>query len=105
MVRTKYFSVYSDFKSSLFAKIFFILAIIFLVVFVILSIFNIAFPADSDGLIGEIVTVANSSFTETCLALFILLFGLALISLFFHHQFKKLASIADEIEELEKCEK
>jgi hypothetical protein len=49
--------------------------------------------------------VADSSFTETCLALFILLFGLALISLFFHHQFKKLASIADEIEELEKCEK
>ena len=105
MVKIKYFSVYSDFKSSFIARIFFFLALILFVFFVILSIFNHFYPKESEGLIGGIISIANSSIADTTLALFILFLGLAIISLFFHHQFKKLASIADEIEEMENSEK
>jgi ABC-type multidrug transport system fused ATPase/permease subunit len=105
MTKIKYFSVYSDFKSSLFAKIFFFLALIFLVLFSILSIFNLLYSEESEGVIGGIVSIANSSIKESSLALFILCLGIAFILLFFHHQFKKLAEIADELEEMDYCEK
>ena len=41
---------------------------------------------------------------DISLAMIILFLGAGLISLFFHHQFKKLAEIADELEKLEETD-
>lgn len=102
MMKEKYFSVYSDFKTSILSKVFFLFSGILIFVVIILKVFYFLFPDSTDGFDGYLVSLANSSFIDVCLALIILSAGLGAITLFFHRQFKKLSAIADEIEKVEK---
>ena len=104
MMKLKYFSVYSDFKTSYIAKFFFLISGIFLVIVLLVKLINFFFNVVTNGVIGFFVSLADSSFLDISLAMIILFAGLGGIALFFHHQFKKLASIADEIEKLDSIE-
>lgn len=99
MAKTRYFSVYNDFKTSLFSKFFFTISGIFIIVVIVIHLISYLSPDSStEGIIGYIISLANSSFMDISYALIILFAGLGVIALFFHHQFKKLAAIADDIE-------
>ena len=104
MLKLRYFSVYSDFKTSAFSKLFFSLAALFIIAVVFIQIFALFLESTTEGVVGFIVTLKNSSFMDISLAMIILFLGAGLISLFFHHQFKKLAEIADELEKLEETD-
>jgi len=104
MVKIKYFSVYSDFKTSFFAKLLFFLTAIFILLYFIIILFDFFFHHVSNGVIGFIVSLAESSVVDISLAMIILCAGLGIIALFFHHQFKKLSTIADELKEIEQLE-
>jgi hypothetical protein len=104
MIKIKYFSVYSDFKSSFLTKLFFLLSGIFLFLYLVIYIFDFVFNDVTSGVIGFIVSLTESSIVDISLAMIILFAGLGIITLFFHHQFKKLANIADEIENINKPE-
>ena len=104
MMKLKYFSVYSDFKTSFLAKSFFLISGIFLVIVLLVKLIHFFFSGVTNGVIEFFVSLANSSFLDISLAMIILFAGLGVITLFFHHQFKKLASIADEIEKIDSIE-
>jgi len=65
---------------------------------------NYFFNETSAGVIGFLVSLSDSSVMDISLAFIILFTGLGIITLFFHHHFKKLACIADEIEEMHQSE-
>ena len=104
MMELKYFSVYSDFKSSFLSKLFFFLSGFFLAIVLFVKLLNFLFHSVTEGIIGFFVSLADSSFLDISLAMIILFSGLGVIALFFHHQFKKLACIADEIEKIDQIE-
>jgi len=104
MMKLKYFSVYSDFKTSFLAKFFFLISGFLLAIVLLVKLINFFFNSVTTGVIGFFVSIADSSFLDISLAMIILFAGMGAIALFFHHQFKKLASIADEIEKLDSFE-
>lgn len=104
MMKLKYFSVYSDFKTSFLSKLFFFLSGFFLAIVLLVKLLNFFFHSVTSGMIGFFVSLTDSTFLDISLAMIILFAGLGVIALFFHHQLKKLAGIADEIEKMDRFE-
>jgi hypothetical protein len=84
MVKKHIFSAHSDLKTGFFSKLFLILGVI------LLFIYLVEFAAHPLGL--------SEDLNGTILAFAILCIGLGLISYFFSCQFSKLSKIAEEIE-------
>lgn len=103
MSKQRVFSVYNDFRTGLFCKISFFLAVILLALYIFLktSVFFIA--EKSTGLAKDVRVFSQSSQVEAFAAFSLLLFASAIIFLFFSYQFAKLAKIAEEIENGEEC--
>lgn len=86
--KVKIKSVYHDFKTGFFCKLFLILGFIFLIVYLII------FAIQS----LDIATILDEKVMGTLLAFLILFLGFGFIFYFLSCQFAKLAKIAEEIE-------
>ena len=104
MIKERHFSPYNDFKTGLFCKLSFFLAIILLAVYLFVKITSFTIDKNSTGLLKNIYDFSQTSQSDTILAFSILLFALGVILYFFHYQFGKLAKIAEEIENNEEYE-
>jgi len=97
MFKKKYFDTGYDFKTGFLSKIFFSLAVILLIIFLILSFFSLSFN-HSTGIAKNLYEISISTIPETILSFSLIFFAAGFISYFFYRQFVKLAEIAEEIE-------
>jgi len=85
MAKKHVFSAHSDLKTGFFCKLFLLIGILFLILYLIE---RVAHPLQ-----------LTDDATGTILAFVILFIGLGLISYFFSCQFRKLSTIAEDIEQ------
>jgi len=104
MVKKRYHSVYSDFKSSFFCKFFIYSGGFLILIFVFLSLVSLFLTAENTGFLRDLYNFSKTSYPESILAFSIIFIAIGIILYFFRCQFAKLAKIAEEIEndEIEK---
>lgn len=98
MVNKKNFSVNDDFNTGFLFKLLLILGIALLVVFLFIEICSFVIGPESSGIVGQIYSFAQTTYPSTILAFSIIIIGVSLVMYFFHIQFVKLATIAEEVE-------
>lgn len=98
MIKERHFSVNNDFHTGFISKIFFIFAFIIFLLVLFIVIVGLLFPTETNGFIGLIVGLAQSSTVDMLVAFLIITLGIGVIVLFFKRQFDKLDEIAKEIE-------
>jgi len=101
MIKKRYFSTNEDFKTGFFYKLFLLIGIILLSIFVFIKITTLFVDKDSLGLAEQIYDFSQTNYPNSILAFSIIILAIAVILYFFYYQFVKLAKIADEIEKEE----
>jgi len=104
MLKRRYFSVHSDFKTGFFYKLSLFLGVFLLIVFIFLKASSFLIGGGSSGIPQQIYDFSQTTYPESILAFSIILIAVGFILYFFHYQFGKLAKIADEIEKGEDFE-
>ena len=98
MIKKKHFSVYYDFKTGFFYKIFLFLGGLLLIIFIFIKIISLIMDERSASFIQFIHNLSNSNTADSIIAFSIIFLGIGIILLFLHSQFAKLSKIADEID-------
>ena len=104
MLKRRYFSVHSDFKTGMFYKLFFILGIVLIIIYIFLAVSSFFIGEESSGIFQQIYDFSQTTYPNSILAFSIIFLAIGFILYFFHCQFAKLAKIADEIEKGEDFE-
>jgi len=98
MLKERRFSVDNDFRTGICSKIFFLVALILMIVSSIFFLFSIIFDEKSTGFTEILYDFSSSFYPETILSISIILLAIGVIFYFFNCQFKKLEEISKEIE-------
>ncbi len=98
MIKKRYFSIHSDFKTGILCKISFFIGLILLIIFIFLKIVSFIAGSESSGFFEQIYNFSQTSSINTILAFSILLIGASVILYFFSCQFAKLSKIAEDLE-------
>jgi len=101
MFKKRYFSPGSDFKTSIFFKLFLFLGFLFLLIFIFFKSIPFIVNVNDSDFAGELYKLSQSTIPDSILSFSIIFFAVAIILYFFHCQFIKLEKIADEIEKSE----
>jgi len=101
MFKKRFHSVYSDFKTSFFCKLFLFIGIFFIIIFVLLKLINFFLNEGSSGFLKDLFVFSKTTYPESILSFSIIFIAVGIILYFFQCQFSKLAKIADEIEKEE----
>ena len=104
MLKKRYFSANSDFKTGFLCKLTLFLGILLLIVFIFLKVSSFMIEKESEGFLGQIYELTQTTIPDSILAFSIIFLGVGIILYFFHCQFAKLAKIADEIENEEELD-
>ena len=104
MLKKRYFSAHSDFKTGIFCKLAFILGIFLLIVSLFFIVSSFLISKGNSGVLQQIYDFSQTTYPTSILAFSILFLAAGVILYFFHCQFAKLAKIADEIEKGEDFE-
>lgn len=99
MIKKRFFSIHQDFKTGLLCKLFLLIGIILLLVFIFIKVATLFVGEDSTGFARQIYDFSQSSYPNSILAISIIILAVAVIFYFFYCQFVKLGKIADEIED------
>ena len=98
MVKKRYFSAKSDFKTGFFCKFFIYLGIVFILLFLLFTIVSFFDIGKNSEFLRPLYDISTNSVPESILAFSIIFIAVGIIMYFFNCQFAKLAKIADEIE-------
>jgi len=101
MIKKRYFSTNQDFKTGFLYKIFLLIGIILISIFIFIKIIALFVGGDSLGFAKQIYDFSQSNYPNSILAFSIIILAISVIFYFFYSQFVKLAKIADEIEKEE----
>ena len=111
MLKKRYFSAQSNFKTGIFCKLAFFLGILLLIISLFFIVSSFLIGEGSSGILQQIydfshtkIPNSETTYPSLILAFSILSLGVGIIFYFFHCQFSKLAKIADEIEKGEEIE-
>ena len=98
MIKKRYFSTEENFKTGLLYKLFLLIGVILLSIFIIIKIIVIFIDENSVGFTKQIYEFSQTNYPNSILAFSIIILAIAVIFYFFYCQFVKLAKIVDEIE-------
>jgi uncharacterized membrane protein len=101
MIKKRYFSIEGDFKTGFLYKIFLLIGIILLLIFIFIRVTALFVGKDSMGFVKQIYDFSQTNYPNSILAFSIIILAISVIFYFFYFQFVKLAKIADEIEKEE----
>lgn len=101
MVKKRNFSTNNDFKTGSLCKLFLLIGIILLLIFIFIKVTVLFVDKDSSGFARQIYDFSQTYYPNSILAFSIIILAVAVILYFFYCQFVKLAKIADEIEKEE----
>jgi len=101
MIKKRYFSTNKDFKTGFFCKLFLLIGIILLLIFIFINVTVLFVDKDSSGFARQIYDFSQTNYPNSILAFSIIILAISVILYFFYCQFVKLAKIADEIEKEE----
>jgi hypothetical protein len=99
MIKKRYFSIDGDFKTGFLFKLFLLIGIILLLIFIFIKVIVFVVGENSLGFAKQIYDFSQTSYPNSIFAFSIIILAIAVIFYFFYFQFVKLAKIADEIEE------
>jgi hypothetical protein len=98
MFKKKYLSAYNDFKTGFLYKFSLAIGLFLLFFYIFLKVISIIFNENITGFLYSLYDFSLSSYSGSIIAFSILFLSIGAILYFFHHQFSKLAKIANEIE-------
>lgn len=98
MIKKRYFSTKENFKTGFLFKLFLMIGIILVFIFIFFKVTALFIEENSLGLAKQIYDFSQSSYPNSILSISIIILAIAVIFYFFYSQFVKLAKIADEIE-------
>ena len=101
MIKNRYFSTKKGFKTGFFCKLFLLIGIILLLIFILINVTVLFVDKNSSGFARQIYDFSQTNYPNSILAFSIIILAIAVILYFFYCQFVKLAKIADEIEKEE----
>ncbi len=99
MIKKRYFSIDGDFKTGFLFKLFLLIGIILLLIFIFIKVTVFVVGEDSLGFAKQIYDFSQTNYPNSIFALSIIILAISVIFYFFYSQFVKLAKIPDEIEE------
>jgi hypothetical protein len=98
MIKKRFFSAKEDFKTGFLYKLFLLIGIILLSIFIIIKTTVLFIDKNSLGFAKQIYDFSQTNYPNSILAFSIIILAIAVILYFFYCQFVKLAKIADELE-------
>jgi len=98
MIKIRYFSAHNDFKTCFLYKLFLLIGIILLIIFVFIKISSLFVNTNSEGFAKQIYDFSQTSYPNSIFAFSLIFLAVSIIFYFFYCQFVKLAEIVDEIE-------
>jgi hypothetical protein len=101
MAKKRYFSAKDDFKTGFTCKLTLFFGLLLFLIYFFSELIGLIVGENSSGVFKQIYDFSQSTSPNSILAISIILFAIGIILYFFHCQFAKLASIADEIEKSE----
>jgi hypothetical protein len=104
MPKKRYFSANDDFKTGFTCKLTLFFGLFLLLIYLFTTLIGFIAGENSTGVLKQIYDFSQSTSPNSILAISIILFAIGVILYFFHCQFAKLASIAEEIEKSENSE-